>query len=268
MTLIHLMRDLIRDIRAWDSASRVALMIALVLCVGFGLAAAFAPVMWRQPAIIGLVGLIIVTQLILLWGNRGMVAPYTQAQRHYMHGEFEKTRNILEPLRDCGNTDIRVLTLLGNTYRQLGMLDESEVILRCALDKESLHPFPLYGFGRTLLSKGNYHEAVIVLEKAIRAGTTVAQFDLGEVYYRLGQWQQAQTHLQAIKPSLQEPYRALMADYLLYRLGIGMPPTPALVREGLPFWEESAKRFQATPYGIVLAEDILAIQTLTEERKT
>jgi tetratricopeptide (TPR) repeat protein len=266
MTLVRLIQDLRRDFHTWDKSSQAALVIALGLCVIFGLAILIAPVEWRQLAMIGLVGLIFVMQVIVLWANRAMIAPYTQAQKRFMEGDFEQARALLEQLRDSGKANMRVLTLLGNTYRQLGKLDESEIELRKALDKESLHPFPLYGFGRTLLSKGNYHEAVIVLEKSVHAGTMVAQFDLGETHYRLGQWQEAKTHLQAVRPSLQEPYRALMADYLLYRLGAGEPPSPTLLHNGLPYWQETAARLGNTPYGNALVEDIDAMHILTEER--
>ncbi len=266
MTLVRLIQDLLRNVREWDKASQLALILALMLCLSFALAAAFVSLEWRQPALAGLVGAAIVTQVVILWGNRGLVTAYTRAQRHFIEGRYAEAKAMLEPLRDAGKANVSVLTLLGNTYRQLGMLDESEITLRAALDKESLHPFPLYGFGRTLLSKGNYHEAAIVLEKAYRAGTMVAQFDLGELHYRSGQLQQAQAYLQAIRPSLQEPYRALMADYLLYRTGVGEIPALQLIDEGLPYWQENAKRFHATPYGAALAQDIEAIQTLTEER--
>lgn len=266
MTIIRLLQDLSRDFRTWDKASQSAFSIALVLLFSFGLALIFAPNEWRQIAAIGLVGLIFVMQVIILWANRGMIRPYTQAQRRFMKGDFEQARTLLEQVRESGKADVRVLTLLGNTYRQLGKLEESEIALRDALDKDSLHPFPLYGFGRTLLSKGNYHEAVTMLEKAVDAGTTVAQFDLGEAYYRLGQWQEAKASLQAVRPSLQEPYRALMADYLLYRMGVGTLPSSSLIHDGLPYWQETAARLHNTAYGIALIEDIDAMHILTEER--
>jgi tetratricopeptide (TPR) repeat protein len=266
MTLIRLLQDLSRDFRTWDKSSQTAFVIALVLWFGFGLALIFAPSEWRQLAAIGLVGFIFVMQVIILWANRGMIRPYTQAQRRFIAGDFEQARVILEQVRDSGKADVRVLTLLGNTYRQLGRLEESEITLRKALDKDSLHPFPLYGFGRTLLSKGNYHEAVTMLERAVHAGTMVAQFDLGETYYRLGQQQEAKTHLQAVRPSLKESYRALMADYLLYRIGAGIPPSSSLIYEGLPYWQETAARHHNTAYGTALIEDIDAMHILTEER--
>jgi tetratricopeptide (TPR) repeat protein len=265
MTLISLLRNLIRDVRTWDKPSQTALMMALCGCVGFALGSVFAPLEWRQYAAVGLIGMVIVLQAIILWGNRRLVTPYAQAQRCFMAGDFERALALLEELERNDKADVRTLTLLGNTYRQMGRLNDSERVLRVALDKESLHPFPLYGFGRTLLSKGKYHEAVTALENAVRAGMVIAQFDLGETHYRLGNWQQAQSLLQTIRPSIQEPYRVLMIDYLLFRMGKDTAPPPNLVQTGLPYWQESVKRFAETPYGATLAEDVRQMQSLTQE---
>ncbi len=92
-------------------------MIALVLLIA-------APPEQRSIILISFAGLLIVIEISVLWGNRGMVSAFTQAQRLYLDGDFAATRDLLESVR--AKADARALTLLGNTYRQLGQLDQSE----------------------------------------------------------------------------------------------------------------------------------------------
>jgi tetratricopeptide (TPR) repeat protein len=253
-------------LREWDWPSKVALFTALALFILALLVAAFGPADLRQPALVGAAGLFLVTQIIILWGNRGMVTAYTKAQRYYVAGDFEAARAMLERLAADEQADANALTLLGNTYRQLGRLDESEASLRQAIVKRPSHYFSLYGFGRTLLTKGNYTEAATILQQALDAGApTLVQFDLGDARYRQGLHQEAAVLLQAVKPVIEEPYRALMVDYLLFRLNSGPIPAVELIRVGLPYWRASADRFSQTPYGQSLADDVLWMQARLKE---
>lgn len=264
MNLLRLLQNFRRDFRIWDRPSQSAFVIALALTLLFAAAFFVVPAQGRQTWLIGLGGMLLVTQLIVLWGNRGLVAAYTQAQRRFIAGDYEAARTLLEKMRTENQADVRALTLLGNAYRQLGKLDESENVLRAALDKESLHPFPLYGFGRTLLAKGAYAEAAETLKQALHAGTIIAQFDLAEAHYRQQQYDEARRLLEAVRPTLREPFRVLMAAYLLYQMGAGAAPSSAMLREGLPYWQDSAQRFQTTPYGAALAQDISQMHSLME----
>jgi len=258
----------IRRFHAWDAPSRFALLTALGLLLVTLLMIAFGSQNLRQPALMGFIGLIIVIQVIFMWGNRGMVTPFTQAQRYYLAENFESARQVLENLNVNGKADAQSLTLLGNIYRQLGMLDESEEVLTKALDLRPLDHFPLYGIGRTLLVKGQYHQAVDKIKLALDAGAPpIIQFDLGEALYRLGKLDQARLVLTAATDISQEPHRALMSQYLLYRLGVGQPPASDLVALGLPYWHDNAIRFQETPYGQMLADDIQQLQAFMEENK-
>jgi tetratricopeptide (TPR) repeat protein len=257
----------IRSFRSWDVPSRFALLTALGLMFVTLLMLAFGPQNLRQPSLIGFIGLIIAIQLIFMWGNRGMVTPFTQAQRYYLAEDFGSARQILENLNVNGKPDSQSLTLLGNTYRQLGMLNESEEVLTKALDLRPSDHFPLYGIGRTLLVKGQYAQAADKIKQALDAGAPpIIQFDLGEVLYRLEKMDQARLVLLAVTDVAQEPHRALMLRYLLYRLGVGQPPTSDLVALGLPYWQDNAIRFQETPYGQMLADDIQHMQAFMEER--
>ena len=49
-----------------------------------------------------------------------MVTPLTQAQRYYRRGDFNKVVALLAGAVDEDDVDSAALTLLGNTYRQLG----------------------------------------------------------------------------------------------------------------------------------------------------
>jgi tetratricopeptide (TPR) repeat protein len=248
----------------WERSSQLSLLTALVLLLITLLIAAFGPSNLRQLARIGAVGLIIVIQVIIMWANRGMVTPYTQAQRAYLAENFESTRDLLEAVRVAGKADARDLTLLGNTYRQLGQLEQSEAVLRQALElRPNLH-FSLYGFGRTLLVQGRYTEAMDVLRHALEAGApSLAGLDLADAYFRQGLWEDARATLPGIQ--VEEPYRLLMSQYLRYRLEIGGPPTLELMQSGLSYWRAHAERFRQTPYGQALADDIRHMQTLMKE---
>jgi tetratricopeptide (TPR) repeat protein len=227
----------------------------------------FGPSDLRQTTLVGFAGLIIAVQIIFMWGNRGMVTSYTQAQRYYLTEDFEAARQVLENLQVNGKSTIQSLTLLGNTYRQLGLLDKSEEVLTKALELRPLDHFPLYGIGRTLLVKGLFGQAADKMNQALEAGApSIVQFDLGEALYRQGQVDQARAVLRAVILTSQEPHRALMTQYILYRLGEEVPPTRELVMMGMPYWRDSALRFQQTPYGQMLAADVQHLQAFMEER--
>jgi tetratricopeptide (TPR) repeat protein len=254
---------LLQAVRQWDKPSQVALALALALLVVMLLVAAFGPPGLRQPALIGAGGLLIITQLIILWGNRGMVTPYTKAQRAYLDEDFETARQLLEGVRASGKADFRELTLLGNTYRQLGEVNLSEEVLTEALRLQPNHHFSLYGFGRTLLVQGKYTEAADAISRALAAGApSVVQVDLGEAYYRQGLWDEARAALEEVTSLVEAAHRRLMADYLLYRLDHGEPPSEALIEAGLPYWRAEVERFRLTPYGRALADDVRRLQTL------
>lgn len=239
----------------WETTAQVALLLALLLLLLSSGALLAGPDDLRQPALIGTAGLIIVIQFIFLWANRGMVTPYTRAQRAFLAEDFEHAALILDELRQRGKADYRALTLLGNAYRQMGRLPESSAALAEALAIQPNHHFPLYGFGRTLHVEGRYAEAAAAFEQALAAGAPdIVRLDLGEVYFRQGRAAEAAATLNQTQTD--EPHRLLMKAYVLYRLGAGAFPDAGLVEVGLPYWRASAERFSATPYGQQLAEDI------------
>ncbi|MCS7070300.1 MAG: hypothetical protein NZM00_02265, partial [Anaerolinea sp.] len=195
-------------------------------------------------------------------------------QRAYLRGDFDQTRRILEGEREAGRADMRALTLLGNTYRQLGMLSKSREVLSEAVDRNQNHHFPLYGLGRTLLSQGEYAEAFEVLARAAQAGApAVVQLDVVEALYRAGRLEEGARLLRTLEGDRSlsegaEPHRLLMAALLRHHL-LGEPaPSQELVKAGLPFWEAASVRFADFPYGDALAQDIAFFSTIMSEHDT
>jgi len=251
--------SLIHRFRQWERPAQMAVVSALILFVIIVVIAGVGPQELRLPAVIGIIGLMLVLQTVVLWANRDMVTPYTEAQRAYLRGDFAQALAILEA--EGENANARALTLLGNTHRQLGRLDESEMVLWAALGQLPDDQFPLYGLGRTLMAQGRYAEAADKLEAALKAGApAVVQVDLAEAYFRLGDTDRARTALVASADIEQEPYRRLIAHYMRWRLDDASKPDAALVRDGLDYWQATAERFAHTPYGAAVAEDVRTME--------
>ena len=256
--MIWLIRRLRGDFRGWERSTQIAFALGGILLVVALILTLVAPPDARVLVLVGMGLLLIVLEVTVLWGNRGMLSTFTRAQRLYMAGELEAARDLMEAARP--KADARTLTLLGNTYRQLGQLHESEAVLSEAVDKAPDRYFSLYGFGRTLLSEGRYAEAADAIRRALEVGApSVVQADLGEAYYRLNRRDDAIAALNAANAAqsgLGEPQRALMVSYLLFRLGEAEPPALEIVLSGLPYWQATAERFRETPYGAALMLDV------------
>ncbi len=247
--------SLIRRFKQWERSVQIAVVTALVLFVVIVVIAGVGPQELRLPAVIGIIGLMLVLQVLVLWANRDMVTAYTEAQRAYLRGDFEAARAVLEAQGEAA--DARALTLLGNTYRQLGKLEESEQVLGLALAQHPGDQFPLYGLGRTLMAQGRYAEAADRLEAALKGGAPdVVQVDLAEAYYRLDDAEGARRALAALGEVEQEPYRRLIVAMMRWRLGDAPKPDDELVREGIAYWQATAERFGHTAYGAAVAADV------------
>lgn len=258
-------RHLLEQVSTWDAPTRRALAIALVLlAVMFGVYV-FGGAALRVPAIVGIATLFSVAQLIVLWGNRRMVTPFTQAQRLYLNGDIESARELLAARRTAPDVDVQELTLLGNIERQLGDLPGSEAILLEALHISPQHHFPLYGLGRTQLAQGRYAVAVGTLQQALaNAAPPVIHADLAEAYYRQGQRENVQAALKQLElegDAPLQPYRQLMTQFIRHQLDAGDLPTAEVIAAGLPYWEATAQRFAGTPYGAAVAQDIQTIRS-------
>ncbi len=253
--------------RAWEQSTQLAFITAFVLMLIALVVFSVSTGELRQNALIGFIGLIFALQVIFMWGNRTMVTAFTLAQRRYLAEDFDGARQILEQFHTTGKPTVSSLTLLANTYRQLGFLEESEEIVKKALALRPFDHFPLYSFGRTLLIKGLYVQAAETIQQAIEANAPpIVYFDLGEAQYRAGNFEAAAAALGQLGDVDQEPFRSLMTAYLLYRMQLGAAPAVELVNTGIVYWQELADRFKTTSYGQILADDVAYLQSLVEER--
>lgn len=258
---MRILYGLFREIPKWDKSSQIALLIALIMLAIVVSILVTAPDL-KTPASIGAVGLLLATQGIFMWGNRNMVSPYTQAQRLFIDGKFEEVVAVLKQyIADEPHPIIDALVLLGNAYRNLGQLHESEAILRIALARRKNYHFALYGVAKIRLAKGDYGEAIKHLEIALKHGAPdIIRFDLAHALLRLGQEDEAIAILRELV-SVEDAHRALFAQYALYMDG-AEKPSASLIEAGLPFWKAESERFHDTPYGQAIAHDVRAIEQL------
>lgn len=258
----------LKQMRLWDMPTKIAFGLAAMLLLPMLLLALNGPADLNNPAWIGVAGLLLAMQLLVLWGNRHMVSPYTLAQRQALAGDFEAARETLEPVvRDAKRPDVAAMTLLGNVYRQLGDLDASEALLSDAVRLEPSYHFPLYGYGRTLMAGGQYDRAHEMLRRAQAADApSVVLFDLGHVSYRTGDVDRATDYLKQALQQEQEAHRQLMAVFWLNQLHPQTEPAPdsALIRSGLSFWQAEADRYAGTAYGSAIQRDLHTIRLLQE----
>lgn len=218
-------------------------------------------------AVIGLFGLFVVVQgviLVRLWQQRPAVR---QARRLFMQEDFEGVVRVLEADRDAGQSDAVSCTLLGNAYRQLGQLPASETLLREALDHDPASPFAAYGLGRTLLAAGQFGDAAALIGQAVeQGGQPVILIELALAHFYGGDQAAALAALKRSDEYSLEPPRMLMGRYLRWRLGelddeAARAQLGAQVA-GLALWKAEAARFASTPYGVALSADLQTLAAL------
>lgn len=265
------MGRLTAQFRQWERPAQIAVLIALALLFGTAIVGIAAPPDTRLIVMIAFFGQLVVLQALIMWANRGMVTDFTRAQRFYLDEDFAAARDLLEARRAAGDATVHELTLLGNTYRQLGQLNASETVLLEALNNEPKHHYPLYGFGRTLMMQGDYDRAAMMFVEASNAGAPpLVNLDLAEAWYRGNESTQAGALLRQMETGDEqpnEPPRALMFAWLHHRLNRADPPPLHVIEAGLPYWAALAERFASTPYGHSLAADAAALQAIADEGK-
>jgi tetratricopeptide (TPR) repeat protein len=209
--------------------------------------------------------------LLFLWNGDTASGPLLAARRYYIDGRFEAAAEVLENT-ELDTASAEVLSLLGNTYRQLKRLDESEKLLRTAVERFPEDKLALYGLGKTLLVRGHYDEAAVMIERALahdgRKNILVeltqalhyAERDTTEVVRRANQ---------AARVLNLEQYRTLFVNYVLYNLADDNQDVAAHIirnnREGLAYWQSEARRFADQDYGRRVAGDVMEIKAILEE---
>jgi tetratricopeptide (TPR) repeat protein len=264
--MLFMFKRIWRDFPGWERPAQIGFIIALILLIVAFVLVVVSPQQERVRFLVAFGALLLVAQGIVLWANRGMVAPITAAQRAYLRGDFDAVIATLEPLLAAGKAEVTHMTLLGNTYRQIGRLEDSARVLSEAIDKVPNHHYSLYGFGRTLIVQGRYDDGAKFIARALAVGApAIVNFDLGEALYRVGHHDEAMAVLRDLKH--EEPHRTLMTTYWRYRLGEGSAPTTPNIVAGLPYWQAQAERFSDTPYGQAVAEEVAQLRALMEDNK-
>jgi tetratricopeptide (TPR) repeat protein len=222
-----------------------------------------------NPFLIGAVlGISTWLQIAALFFPRRRNRAFTEAQQAFMAGDYERAALKLETLlASPDGVDIeQTQTLLGNTYRQLGRLVESEAVLWSALESHPKSAFALYGLGRTLLAQGRFAEAAEHIRSALaNDGRKTTRADLALAYYLAGETGKAGEEAASAARQLGlEPYRVLMVNYILWKTREDhlAPAMMARTREGLRYWQAEADRFADTDYGKRLQVEIEAMEAL------
>lgn len=245
-----LTRLFLKDFRNWERRAQVALLTGVVMflavvAVGFSL-----PPDERGAALVSAVVVLVVLQFIVLWANRHMVTPHTQAQRQYLAGDFAAARDtLLAEQARRGRLNVDSLTLLGNIYRQMGDLDKSQDVLTQAIQLKPEYHFPWYGFARTLLIKGDYAGALEAFEAALKFGAPRPVWvDCAEARYLSGAPADAvMDALSRAQDAIRDDApRQMMASYLRWRAGGG--ELPSVSADGSAYWQATAERFAGSPY--------------------
>jgi tetratricopeptide (TPR) repeat protein len=226
-----------------------------------------------------------ILQMVLIFWRSPRRTSLLEAQRAFINGDYRRAAQLLELHlkivdQQDKTPDVKALTLLGNTYRQLGRLNESENTLRQALTIAPEHNFPLYGLGRTLLARGEYSHAAEYIEQSLEKGGRKAirtELALALYYAEADEATIVQICKKALRVLNIEKHRALMAGYLLYNLYQNQPDIEEHERlfaqrimhnstDGLAFWRGEASRHAHTDFGKRLTRDIQALKSLLKEQ--
>ncbi len=262
----HFLRDLYKRLPEWDRSSRLSLYLAVILLVLLLLVGFVGPDEIKLPARLGAFGLLLTLQLLIFWGNRRAISPYHEAQQHYLRGEYESARDLLEPVPENQRGSVDALALLGNCYRQLGQFDRAELAIDRALQIKPDYHYALYAAGKLNLVLGDYAQAYDFIERAYSLGAPdVVNFDLGQACYYLGDHSKAATYLgKFCKLPFDEPAKTTLAMHYLSALNKGQPPSEESIRESIIYLQEEAARYRKTDYGKVILNEVEQLQGIVD----
>ncbi|MCY4464258.1 MAG: tetratricopeptide repeat protein [Chloroflexi bacterium] len=258
MMLRHFLRDRTRRSPEWDRPTRLAVVMALsllLILLAVGLA---GPPQLQLPARIGAFGLLVTLQLLFLWGNRRDVSPYHQAQQHFIAGDYDAARSLLEALPERGRESVDALVLLGNSYRNLGQFEQSRRALQHALDLKPRHHLALFSIGKLLMMQGQYPAAREFIESALAVGAPdIVRLELGQCHFLQGDEQSAQAQFLVVRPQLLDsPEQAALLESYLHQLGVAKAPD--IESEIIQYWRGEAQKVADTAYGEHLRQVVCA----------
>ena len=228
MLVWQVARDLTRRLPEWDRSAKLALAIAilfLLVLLGVGF---WGPDAIQLPAKIGAFGLLVAIQLLFLWGNRRDASPYHQAQQHFIAGDYQAARDLLETLPDTGRASVDALVLLAQ-LSLLGQFDSAQSALMRALEIKPQHDLALFSAGKLHLVQGEYTAATDFIECAIKAGAPdIVRFEFGQARFLLEQNAEAAQQLTAARAALTHDPELLLLQQYLWALGTGDMPAKEL----------------------------------------
>ncbi|GAB1421959.1 hypothetical protein MASR2M15_21610 [Anaerolineales bacterium] len=257
---MRLLIDLSRRFRhEWDRTTRNAMLIALVFAGILVILLFTGDDNLKTVSCIGIFGVLIVMQVIAMWGNRGMIEPLAKAQQAFLNDQYEKSLHILESEADHESAVVQLL--MASNFRQLGQFEASADLLAGLIEKDPQNDRAYYARGKLALVQGLYEAAITDFQRALKLGAPhFVQFDLGFTYYALGNIERAIKVLNAARPYVEaEAPFLLYVEYIECLLDPERYLSQTLKEDGIAYWEEEARRFPATPYGQQLFEDINVI---------
>ena len=246
-----LMRDVARRLPDWEAPAKLSLALALLLFIVMLVLGLGGPQIVQLPARIGAFGLLITAQLIVLWGNRREISPYHKAQQHFIVGEYQAARSILEAIPESSRESVDALVLLGNCYRHLSLFGSSHASLARALQLKPQHHLALFSAGKLNLVCGEYTEARDTILQALDAGTPdIVHFELGQISFLLGDQDGSRMHFNHVRAEIAEqPAQLLLLQYYMFCQSEAERPSRSLIREGVDYWRNEANKFSGTSYG-------------------
>ena len=116
---------------------------------------------------------------------------------YYSAKEFEQAVDTFTPLLTANPDDARLLTLVGESLLELQRPDDALPLLRRAVDRDQTDPMPRLALGRAYLQKGEFAQAVPLLEPQLRLDNDGSlHVQLARAYSGLGQKERAAALLQ------------------------------------------------------------------------
>ncbi len=249
-------------LRALDRRLLLSGALAILIALGLLVAALFGPPDMRFGAAVGLIGLLVIVQIGVLFIRPPDRSPFGKARAAFAAGDYAAAITMLEAMV-AARSDVRALTLLGNSYRQVGRLADSRMQLELAVQIAPKNTFALFGLGRTLLTFGEYEAAADRFGEALAAGAPInIACELGLAEYLAGDEEvAARTLARATRLLTLEAHRAFLVNGLLCVLCEACPGTALTTAttnarraaaDGLAYWQDEAIRHASTPFGAAL----------------